>query len=94
MPYLILIGVSLALFLSFLGLTAVEVRRGTRLFLPVRESIDTFAARLLYVVTHIDLGTFTARVAKDLSSHVVHALAHGSLIGTRFIERTLTRAVR
>ena len=94
MPYLILIGISLLLFVGFLSLTAVETRRGVRILLPLRESLDTFATRLLYIVTHIDLGTFTARVAKDTSSHIVHALAHSSLVGTRFIERTLTRAVR
>lgn len=94
MPYLIFILITLALFLGFIGLTFAETRRGVRFFVPVRSSLDTIASRIMYVVTHVDLASFTARILKDLGSRIVHDVAHGSLVLIRFFERLLTRAVR
>lgn len=94
MWYLLFIAVALLLFFGFVGLTTFETRRGVRLFVPLRESLDRFSARLSYVLTHFDLAAFSLRVLRDLFERVTHDVAHGSLVAVRFIERTLTRAVR
>jgi hypothetical protein len=94
MPYLILIVISLVLFLGFISMTIVETRRGVRMFLPLRESFDKTASRILFVLTHVDLASFVSKLLRDLGSRIAHDGAHGSLLAVRFFERLLTRAVR
>ena len=94
MIYLVLFVVALVLFFGFLGLTAYEGKRGSRLFAPARAALDAKAERVEDVLKHVDFSTFTWHLVKDVTSRIVHDVAHISLIVIRSIERFLTRLVR
>lgn len=94
MIYAVLLVISLVLFFGFLGLAAIETRRGVRLFAPLRATLDAKVSRVSAALEHVDLTAFVWNLAKDITGRVIHDLAHLSLIVVRFLERLLTRIVR
>ena len=93
MVYLIVLGVLFLLAGGFLTLIALEADHG-RLLKDVRGFLDTKVTRLAFIARHVDWSAFVKHVLKEGSARVAHDLAHGTLVGIRFMERTLTRAVR
>lgn len=95
MPYLLAILIPLGLLALFLALVAFEGRTGRRLVLPGRrELLDLKAARLAFVVRHVDWGAFANDVTRTGLERLAHDLAHSTLIGVRALERELTGLVR
>lgn len=94
MAYLIAIALSLIAFGGFLLVTAFEQDRGIRIFRRQREQLDERAARLSFVVTHVDWSAFLAHLTKEGLERLLHDVAHTSLMIVRMLERELTRAVR
>lgn len=94
MAYLVLFVLALVLFFGFLGLTALEGRRGTRFFAPARATFDAKVARVEAALQHVDFSAFAWHLTKDVSGRVVHDVAHVTLIIVRSLERLLTRIVR
>ncbi len=94
MTELILVLASLVLLAAFLILTRIEEKRGTRLFARARARLD---ARTEHAVHAIESGQASDAVARGVklgAERIAHDVAHGSLIAVRFVERTLTQAVR
>ncbi len=94
MIYLTLVTISVALLAGFLALTAREVKTGKRMFSGARERLDREAARIFFIVAHVDLAAFLRDVTQQVGKRIAHDAAHLSLVIVRFIERLLTRAVR
>jgi len=94
MVYLALFIVALVLFLGFLSVTAIEKKRGSRFFSPQRATLDATASRVSDGLRHVDFSAFVWHLARDISSRIVHDVAHVSLIVVRWLERLLTRIVR
>ncbi|MBP9816495.1 MAG: hypothetical protein KBD05_00460 [Candidatus Pacebacteria bacterium] len=94
MLYLAFFIASLVLFVGFLGVTAVEGKRGTRFFAPARATFDAKVSRVAVALQHVDFSAFLWHLTKDVSGRVVHDVAHISLIIVRYLERLLTRLVR
>jgi len=94
MAYLFAILVSLALFAGFLVLTAYERRRGFRVAGALRARLDTEAARVEFVLAHVDFASFFRAGAIAFAERVAHDIAHGVLRAVRLAEKLLSRAVR
>ncbi|HEX7651324.1 MAG TPA: hypothetical protein VF439_01235 [Candidatus Paceibacterota bacterium] len=94
MAYLIAILVSLLLFAGFLWLVALEARRGRRMFAGTRAALDREAGRVEFVFAHVDFGSALRALAVAAFERIAHDIAHGVLVAVRFMERSLTGAVR
>ncbi len=94
MIYLTLVLISVALLAGFLALTVREAKTGRRMFSAARERLDREAARVFFIVAHVDLAAFLRDVTGQAGKRIAHDAAHISLIIVRFVERLLTRAVR
>jgi hypothetical protein len=94
MLYLAFVLVSVFLFAGFLWLTRFEAARGAKLFADKRATLDAEAERIETAILHIDLSHFLRMGVRALIARVAHDIAHATLLIVRFVERTLTRAVR
>jgi hypothetical protein len=94
MAYLIAILVSILLFAGFLWLVSVEARQGRRMFARTRAALDREAGRVEFVFAHVDFGSALRALALAAAERIAHDVAHGILVAVRFIERSLTHAVR
>lgn len=94
MAYIIAIVASLILFFGFLLLVRVETGRGTRVLAGFRERLDVRAARLAFIVRHVDWAAFLSHMVRSLSARVAHDVAHATLVVVRVLERMLTRFVK
>ena len=94
MLYLIAIILSIALFGAFIGLTVYEGAHGVRFLGRTRDRLDTRAARVFFIIGHVDWTGFLAHAAGTMLEHAAHEAAHGALKGVRALERVLTRTVR
>ncbi len=95
MIYAYLIGIPAALLAAFFGLAAYEARAGHRVVLAGRRyALDLKAARVAFVLKHVDWGAFANDVIRAGLERALHDVAHGALIATRAIERELTAIVR
>lgn len=94
MIYLALFVGAVVLFFGFLGLTALESRRGARVLAPLRSTLDAKMARVENALQHVDFSAFLWHLARDVGSRIVHDVAHVILIIVRSLERGLTRIVR
>lgn len=93
--HLTLIIIPLLLLALFMVLVTFEERRGTRLILSgYRYHLDRKASRAAFVIKHVDWGAFLSDLTRASFERLLHDLAHSTLIGVRFLERELTRAVR
>lgn len=94
MIYLILIGLSLALFGGFLVLVSFERARGLRVAGEVRNRLDKKVARAAFIAEHVDWGAFLRHLVGSAAERTAHDLAHSVLQFVRTAERLLTRFVR
>jgi hypothetical protein len=94
MMYLLLIIASIALFAGFFGVTVVEARTGTRYFGSHRTKLDKQAARIAFIIKHVNWVEFFTHLLQSFFERMIHDIAHVSLIVVRFIERQLTNVVR
>ncbi len=93
MSLILLVGISLTLFGGFLLLTAIEARTG-RMGGSLRVRFDSFAHRIDFIIRHVDWSALTRHLVRTGIERVLHDLVHATLVAVRFVERTLTRAVR
>lgn len=94
MFYLLFILVAILLLAGFLMLTAVEARRGVRLFAPLRAKLDENVAQASEELSRVDLAVFVLHLLRDATHRVLHDVAHLSLLLIRAIERELTHLVK
>lgn len=94
MIYLTLVILSTALCALFLFTVALEARTGKRFFRETRERLDREAARIFFIVAHVDLAAFLRDLVREAGKRIAHDIAHLSLIIVRATERLLTRVVR
>lgn len=94
MIYLILIGLSLALFGGFLVLVSFERSRGLRVAGAVRNRLDKKVARAAFIAQHVDWGAFTKHLVGSAAERTAHDIAHSILRFVRTAERLLTRIVK
>lgn len=94
MTALILMLLSLALLTAFLLLARSEAKRGARFAEPVRARLDRSVDRAAARLQDLDLEYTVKTHAKKGGERVLHDAAHYSLIAVRWVERTLTKAVR
>lgn len=94
MGYLAFMALSIVLFASFLFLTRREAEKGARLFASSREALDVRVERLMFVLTHVDFESFVREQIRVIGAHVVHDVAHLSLIVVRSAEKLLSRVVK
>lgn len=93
MLLIILVALSLTLFGGFLLLTAFETGRG-RVGGSVRTRLDKHAARVAFIISHVDWSAFVKHLIRASAERIAHDVAHTSLLVIRFLERMLTRLVR
>lgn len=91
---LILVLSSVVLFSGFLLLTRLEERRGIRYFSNARHALDVQVSTIHARVRTTDFGESIALFLRRTGHKVLHDVAHISLLAVRWVERTLTRAVR
>lgn len=89
-----IVGSALILLGGFLVLTALERKRGARVFQSLRAKLDKQVGRVVFIITHVDWSAFIKHVVRTASERVAHDVVHGTLVAVRFLERLLTRAVR
>ena len=94
MIYLILIGLSLALFGGFLVLVSFERSRGLRVAGEVRNKLDKKVARATFIAQHVDWGAFLRHLVGSAAERTAHDIAHSILRFVRTTERLLTRFVK
>lgn len=94
MIYIILIGLSLALFGGFLVLVSLERARGLRVAGALRNKLDKRVARAAFIAQHVDWGAFLRHLVGSAAERTAHDLAHSILRFVRTAERTLTRFVK
>ena len=94
MIYLILIGISLALFGGFLALVSFERSRGLRVAGEARNTLDKKVARATFVAQHVDWGAFFRHLVGSAAERTAHDIAHSILRFVRTTERLLTRFVK
>lgn len=94
MIYLILIGLSIALFAGFLALVSFERSRGLRVAGEVRNKLDKKVARATFVAQHVDWGAFFRHLVGSAAERTAHDIAHSILRFVRTTERLLTRFVK
>jgi len=94
MAYLIAILIALVLFFGFIALTALERRRGARLFGKARVLLDAKASAAGAVLTSADPLDFLVRGVRVIAGHVFHDLANVAWAFVRLLERTLALTVR
>ncbi len=92
------LGIAIAVVAMLLGgfilLTSFEQKKGARLLAPLRARLDVYAKEVARMVRTIDVNALAYTKMKTLFMHLVHEVAHGTLIVVRALERTLTSAVR
>lgn len=94
MAYLAAILVSLALFFGFVGVTALERRRGVRFFGSMRERLDTRTVAVIQAARTFDPLDALIRGTRSLFGHVFHDLANVAWAIVRMLERALANIVR
>ncbi len=94
MSYLTAIFTTGSLLVVFAGVLLVERKRGVRFFPATRARFDARTARMFYVVEHVDWGAFSSHIFKLSVEKIAHDIVHGTLIFIRFVEKSLTRAIR
>lgn len=94
MVQLIVILAALMLLAGFVVLEFYERSRGIRLFSEKREWLDREAARVMFIIEHVDFAAFLRDLIRHLVRNVGHDIAHLSLQFVRAIERLLARIVR
>lgn len=94
MIYLILIGLSIALFGGFLALVSFERARGLRVAGEVRNKLDKKVARATFIAQHVDWGAFLRHLVGSAAERTAHDVAHSVLRFVRTTERLLTRFVK
>lgn len=94
MIYLILILIPLTLLVGLFALNGYEMQRGIRLFALQRARLDKNVERVSFILTHVNFGSFLREEMHLIARHIVHNIAHLSLIAVRATERFLTRLVR
>ena len=95
MGHLLFILVTLLLLVGFFLLTWYEERQGSRLlFASARAGLDERVARVMYILTHVDLPAFIRDEIRRTISRLGHLAAILSLSFVRAVERLLTRLVR
>lgn len=94
MNYLYAVAGSLLLLAGFLALSWVETKSGFRVLGGWRRRLDTRVARVSFIATHIDWGSFVAHVTISNAERIAHDLVHTVLLGVRATERVLTRTIR
>jgi beta-lactamase regulating signal transducer with metallopeptidase domain len=93
MAHLIAISASLVLFFGFVGLTALEKKRGTRLLSSSREKLDRVATRTAHTLASVDPLDLLVRGARVVFAHVIHDIANVLWAVARMLERTLAGVV-
>lgn len=94
MGYLWFILGALVLFFGFLALTALERKRGVRVFGGARSSLDTRTTKVVEVLKTADPLDFLVRALRALFGHVFHDIANVLWATVRMLERTLAGSVR
>jgi|SRR3989344_5653828 len=90
--YFILI--SLGFLVGYVGLLALESRRGARFFASRRTRLDQAVEQGTFIVMHVDFASFAREEAMRFAHRLIHDMAHLSLYSVRVLERLLTRLVR
>ncbi len=85
---------SLTLLVGFLLLTRYEGRRGTRIFARARAGLDSRTEEIGRKLASGEAGDALVRNMRLGAERLAHDIAHLVLIAVRFVERTLTQAVR
>lgn len=85
---------ALALFLGFIGVLAVEARRGTRFFEAYRLKLDRLVGQGMFIIDHVDLAGLVREECIRLARRATHDLARFGLTSIRSIERFLTQLVQ
>ncbi len=93
MAYLIAISSSLVLFFGFVGITALERKRGVRFFAPLREKLDHVTSRITKSLLAVDPLDLLVRGARVVFAHVIHDIANVLWAVVRMLERTLAGVV-
>lgn len=94
MTALILMVSTLALLVGFLLLTRYEMRRGVRVFARARARLDTRTADVGRRIESGEAADVLVQSVRQVGERLAHDVAHVTLIAVRFVERTLTQAVR
>jgi len=94
MGYLIAILMAIGLLIGFIALSDFEVRRGVRFFAPFRTRLDQRVEQAIFIVTHVDFGSFVRSEIVRIGGIIGHDIVHFSLQAVRITERLLTRLVR
>ncbi len=94
MAYLIFLLFTIALLGGFLAVTALETRRGVRVFPQQRARLDREAERAAFIIAHVDFASYLREESRRLIERMSHDLVHLSLQTVRAAERILTRLVR
>lgn len=82
-----------ALLLGFIGVLALEARRGRRFFPTYRLRLDRLVGQGVFITRHVDLAGFLREECVRLARRATHDLARFGLTSIRSIERLLTRLV-
>jgi hypothetical protein len=94
MTYLIIGGIIFLLLIGFLITTLIENRKGVRYGTPSRSFLDAHVSKGLFIIKHVDWGSFFKHTIKASLEGFAHEVAHTSLMFVRVVERFLTRMVR
>ncbi|MDP2594239.1 MAG: hypothetical protein Q8P36_02795 [bacterium] len=86
--------ISLGLLVGYVGLLALESRRGARFLASHRTRLDQAVEQGMFVLTHVDFASFVREEAMRIAHRLTHDMAHLSLTSVRILERLLTRLVR
>jgi hypothetical protein len=93
MAHLIAISGSLVLFFGFVGITALERKRGARFFVSQREKLDQVTLHITKSLLSVDPLDFVVRGARVVFAHVIHDIANVLWAVVRMLERTLAGVV-
>ena len=85
---------AIGLLIGFVALSDYESRRGMRFFAPARSRFDRRVEQVIFIVTHVDFGSFIRSETLRIGGIVGHDIVHFSLQAVRVTERLLTRLVR
>jgi len=94
MGILVALLVVAALLAGFLWLTALERKRGKRIFERTRSALDHSTDETLSYLSSDTTRASVARSVRISLDHAAHEVVHGILQAVRFIERMLTRLTR
>lgn len=92
LPFVITL-VAVILLIAFLALTVFEKKRGKRVVGKTRVYLDTWVAKYVFILNHVDWSAFFHQTVINGLESLAHRVAHQTLLGVRSVEQFLSRMV-